>query len=168
MRGYCAMAMTLSAAKARDSFVMKSHRIFFCKQKILEDCDTFELQQLKALEVTYLFGNSKEELYLTDWQGEENEKEIEDFIEDTLKVEIDWKHVSALRKRVDITKQRDGKFIIDLFAAVDKDLKPLNKKLVFLDLNWDAYVYAIVEQSSYQTIIDRLGEQFHGSEELRK
>lgn len=135
---------------------------------VLEAPDNFELDKLKPIEVIYLFGKSKEQWQLTDWRGEENENEIESFVETKLKVEIHWKHVSELRKRIGLEAQRDGKFILDLFVAVDKDLKPLSKKLIFLDMNWDAYVYTLVEQSSYDSITGSFKASFCGSEELMK
>lgn len=155
--------------KAFFNLFLNDKKAFLTKYRaIFDDYDRLDLEQLKPIETAYLFGASKQELHFTDWRGEEDEKEIEGFIEDKLKIEIQWKYVGALRMRIGLEKQRDGKFILDLFAAIDKDLKPLGKKLVFLDLNWDAFVYALVDQSSYQTIVGRFGSHFHGSEELRK
>jgi hypothetical protein len=148
---------------------LKDKKIFLAdNQELLEDYDNFELDKLKPIEVIYIFGDSKEKLWMTDWRGEENEKEIENFFEDKLKIKTDWRNVNEIRKGVDEERQRDGKFIIDLLKTIDKDLETLNKRLVFLDLGWDAYVYTVVDQVSYNTITDKFGTHFHGTEKLRK
>lgn len=137
-------------------------------EEMLEGHDNFELNELKPIEAIYIFGKSKQVLNLTDWHGEENEKEVEEFIANKLKMEIDWKYVNELRKNVELEKQRDGKFIISLFRAIDKDLESLHKKLLFFNLHWDAYVYTIVNPSSYKMMTDKFGKYFHGAKELRK
>ena len=148
---------------------LKDKRTFIIENKeLLEEYNNFQLDKLKAIEVIYIFGNSKQKLYLTDWRGEENEREIENFIEDKLLIKINWKNVNVLRKGVDEKKQRDGKFIIDLLKIIDKDLEPLNKRLVFFNLGWDAHVYTIVDQTSHNKITDKFGAFFHGTENLSK
>lgn len=148
---------------------LKDKKIFLTdNQELLEDYDNFELDKLKPIEVIYIFGDSKKKLWMTDWRGEENEKEIENFFEDKLKIKTDWRNVNEIRKGVDEERQRDGKFIIDLLKTIDKDLETLNKRLIFLDLGWDAYVYTVVDQVSYKTITDKFGTLFHGTEKLRK
>ena len=137
-------------------------------EKLLEEYDNFELSKIKPIEVIYIFGDSKEKLWMTDWRGEENEKETEKFLEDKLQIMTDWRNVNEIRKGVDEERQRDGKFIIDLLKTIDKDLEPLNKRLIFLNLGWDAYVYTVVDQFSYKTITDKFGTLFHGTEKLRK
>jgi len=137
-------------------------------EEILEDYDNFELDKLKPIEVIYIFGDSKERLWMTDWRGEENEREIEQFIESKLKIKTDWTNVNVLRNGADEEKQRDGEFIIDLLKTIDKDLETLNKKLIFIDLGWDAYVYTVIDQVSYKTVTDKSGTLFHGTEKLKK
>ena len=145
-------------------------KIAFLKEneELLENYDNFDLSKLKPIEVIYIFGDSKEKLWMTDWHGEENEKEIENFLEEKLQIKTDWKNVNEIREGVNEERQRDGKFIIDLLKTIDKDLQPLNKRLVFLDLGWDAYVYTVVDQFSYENITDKFGTLFHGTEKLRK
>lgn len=148
---------------------LKDKKTFLTENEVLlEDYDNFELDKLKPIEVIYIFGDSKRKLWMTDWRGEENESEIENFLEDKLQVKTDWKNVKEIRKGVDEEKQRDGNFIIDLLKTIDKDLEPLNKRLIFLDLGWDAYVYTVVDQVSFKTITDKFGPLFHGTEKLRK
>jgi hypothetical protein len=137
-------------------------------EKLLEDYDNFKLDKLKPIEVIYIFGDSKGKLWMTDWRGEENEREIENFLEDKLQIKTYWKNVNEIRKGVDEERQRDGEFIIDLFKTIDKDLEALNKRLIFLDLGWDAYVYTVVDQVSFKSITDKFRTLFHGTEKLRK
>lgn len=151
-----------------NSFLKDKKSFLADNQELLEDYDNFELDNLKPIEVIYIFGDSKEKLWMTDWRGEENEREIENFIEDKLKIKSDWTKTNGLRKGADEEKQRDGEFIIDLLKNIDKDLEAMNKRLIFLDLGWDAYVYTVVDQYSYQTITDKFGTLFHGTEKLKK
>jgi hypothetical protein len=138
------------------------------KKELLEGYSNFELEKIKAIEVIYIFGDSNGLLWITDWTGEENEREIENFLETKLKIKSDWTNANDLREEVNEEKQRDEKFIIDLLKTIDKDLEPLNKKLIFFDLSWDAYVYTVVDQTSSMTIIDNFGTLFHGTEKLIK
>lgn len=103
---------------------------------------------------------------MTDWRGEENEREIEYFLEDKIKIKTDWKNANEIRKGVDEKRKRDGKFIIDLLKTIDQDLASLNKRLIFLDLGWDAYVYTVVDQVSYKTINNKFKTLFHWTEKL--
>lgn len=151
-----------------NSFLKDKKTFLADNQELLEEYDNFELDKLKPIEVIYIFGDSKEKLWMTDWRGEENEKEIEIFLENKLQIKTDWRNVNEIRKGADEEKQRDGEFIIDLLKTIDKDLEILNKRLIFLDLGWDAYVYTVVDQSSNKTIIDKFGTLFHGTEKLRK
>lgn len=137
-------------------------------EDLLSNYDNFELKRLKPIELIYIFGDSNQKLCLTDWRGEENEKEIENFLDDKLRVKNDWKNVNEIRKGFDKEKQRDGEFIIDLLKTIDKDLETLNKRLIFFDLGWDAYIYTVVDKASYKTITDKFGILFYGIEKLRK
>lgn len=150
------------------SFLKDKKTFLIDNQELLENYDNFELDKLKSIEVIYIFGDSKKKLWMTDWRGEENEREIENFIENKLKIKSDWTKTIELRKGYDKEKQRDGKFIIDLLKTIDKDLDTLSKKLIFLDLGWDAYVYTVVDQDSFKTITDKFGTLFYGTEKLRK
>ncbi|REH00761.1 DUF6630 family protein [Flavobacterium aquicola] len=151
-----------------NTFLKDKKRFITENKELLEDYDNFKLGKLNPIEVIYIFGDSKEKLLMTDWHGEENEREIENFLENKLQIKTDLKNVNEIRKGVDKEKQRDGKFIIDLLKTIDKDLELLNKKLIFLDLDWDAYVYTVIDQVSYKTITDKFGTHFHGTEKLRK
>lgn len=148
-------------------FLSDKKRFISVNKDLLAAYDDFELDKLKAIEVIYIFGDSRQKLWITDWCGEENEREIEYFLEDKLQIKSNWTNVNKLRKITDEGKQRDGKFIIDLLKAIDRDLEVLNKRLIFFDLEWDAYVYTVVEQALYKTIIAKFGILFHGTGKLR-
>lgn len=151
-----------------NTFLNNKKRFLTENKQLLEDYDNFQLDKLTPLEVIYIFGDSKEKLWMTDWRGEENEREIQNFLEDKLQIKTDWKNVNEIRKEVDEEKQKDGKIILDLLKTIDKDLEALNKRLIFLDLSWDAYVFTVVDQVSYKSITDNFGTLFHGTEKLRK
>lgn len=151
------------------STFLKDKKTFLTEnEELLEYYDNFELDTLKPIEVIYIFGDSKGKLCMTDWRGEENEREIEHFLEDKLGIKTDWKNVNEIRKGVNEKSQRDGENIISLLKTIDKDLEPLNKKLIFLYLDWDAYVYTVIDKISFKTITDKFGTLFHGTEKLKK
>ena len=148
------------------SFLNDEKTFVFENEKILKEYDNFELKKLKATEALYIFGDNKQKLCLTDWKGEENEKEIESFLESNLSIKTDWKNVNELRKNISQEKSKSKKFITELLKAIDIDLKPLNKRLIFINLGWDAYVYTVIEQTSYNSIINKFGKYFYGSDKI--
>lgn len=135
-------------------------------RELLKDYKNFDLEKLQAIEIIYIFGDNKKLLWITDWRGEENEREIESFLQNKLQIKTDWTNVNKLRKEADSEKQRDGNLIIDLLKAIDKDLEPIHKKMIFLELGWDSYVYTVVDQTSFKTINDKFGKLFQGIEKL--
>ena len=151
-----------------NTFLKDKKRFIIENEELLEDYENFELDKLNPIEVIYIFGDSKGKLLMTDWRGEENEREIENFLEYQLQIKTDWKNVTDIRKGLEEEKQRDGVFIIDLLKTIDKDLETLSKRLIFLNLGWDAYVYTVIDQVSYKNITDKFGTLFHGTEKLRK
>ena len=151
-----------------NTYLKDKKRFIIENEELLEDYENFELDKLNPIQVIYIFGDSKGKLLMTDWRGEENEREIENFLEYQLQIKTDWKNVTDIRKGLEEEKQRDGLFIIDLLKTIDKDLETLNKRLIFLNLGWDAYVYTVIDQVSYKNITDKFGTLFHGTEKLRK
>lgn len=149
-------------------FIQNKSKFLSEYKGLLEDYDNFELKKLKALEVIFIFGDSKELLWLVDWRGEENEMETENFINNKLQVNNDWKTANEIRKGVSEEEQRDGQFIMKLFKAVDQDLKTINKRLIFLNLGWDSYVFTVVDQASFTTITSTTSNQFYGVEALKQ
>ena len=149
-----------------NSFLTDKKNFLFENQDLLEKYENFELDKLKAIEVIYIFGDNNQKAWMTDWKGEENEGEIENFLENKLQMKTDWPNVNKLRKGAN--KENDGEFIVDLLKSIDQDLKPIGKKLIFFDLGWDAYVYTAIERSSQKTLTDKFGTLFHGTEKLIK
>ena len=149
-----------------NSFLSDKKHFLSKNAEILESYDNFELKNLKSIEVIYIFGDSKQKLCMTDWKGEENEREIESFIENKLKIKTNWSDVNKFRKSINEEVYGKGEFIIDLLRAIDKDLNRVNKRLIFLDLDWDAYVFTVVEQNTYNKILEKSGVIFHGIEKL--
>jgi hypothetical protein len=150
------------------SFLQNKAKFILENKALLLGYDNFEMNKLKPIDVIYIFGDSKKLFNLADWRGEENESETEHFLEETFDIKSEWKNANRLRKGSDEDDQDEGGFIIDLFKAIDKDLKPLHKRLVFLDLGWDSYVYTIVEKSSHKILTERFGILVHGTENLMK
>ena len=150
------------------SLYLNDKRKFVNKnQSLLANYDHFELNKLKPIEVLYIFADSKQKIGMTDWCAEENEREIENFLENNLQIKATWTNVNQLRNTVDESKQNSPEFIIDLLKTIDKDLKPLKKKILFFDLGWDAYVYTVVSQTSYKMLTVNFGTLFHGADKLR-
>ena len=135
---------------------------------LISNYGNFKFERLKPIELVYIFGDSKEKLWTTDWRGEENLREIENFLVNKLQLKIEWKNVNEIGNGVNEQRQRDGEFMINFLKTIDKDLETLKKRLIFLDLSWDAYVYTVIDQASYETVTDKFGTLFHGTENLRK
>jgi len=150
------------------SFLHTKSKFISENKALLLGYDNFEMNKLKPIDAIYIFGDSRKLFHLTDWRGEENESETEHFLEETFQIKSEWKNTNSLRKGSDEDDQDEGGFIIDLFKAIDKDLKPLHKRLVFLDLGWDSYVFTIVNPRSYKILIERFGILVQGTENLMK
>jgi hypothetical protein len=133
---------------------------------LLKNNKDAKLKDISPLEVIYAFADDKGIVHVTDWRGEENEEEIQEFIDRRVSNKSTWTNVNTLRRGVDAEKQRDDKFIIHLLKAIDKDLIELNRKLVFFNLGWDAYVYAVVDPVAFKTILNKFSDHFHGTENL--
>jgi len=136
----------------------------FLAQKELQE---FDLGEMRAIDVLYAFGELKSLVHLIDWRGEEDEDQIETYLENNhLKQKHTWTNTSKIRVGVSEEKQRNGKFIITLFKSIDKDLQPINQRLIFLDLGSDAYAYTIVDSNTFDEIISHSPSNFHGSNKL--
>ena len=143
----------------------KDKKKFITENDILD----YDFNTLKPIDVLYLFGESKNLVQIIDWRGEENEMEIEEFIEyNIIKKAITWSNSAKLRNNISIAKQRNGKFIIDLFKAINYDLKPINQKLLFFELGNDAYFFTSVDFNTFDKIIIKAPNYFYGSNNLRK
>ena len=131
--------------------------------------DEYGFDNVNALEATYLFGDNRGLLGYIDWRGEENENEVEGFIEDQIgQTNFNWDNSKKLRQSSTSINQRDGEFVIDLFKAVDKDLKADNKQLIFFDLGFDAYVFIATSKEIFDSVSEKEPSSFHGTEKLKK
>ncbi|WP_027003529.1 DUF6630 family protein [Hugenholtzia roseola] len=146
----------------------KDARQFVLKNKIiLSKYDNLNLEKLSFIELIYIFGNSKNKLLVTDWRGEENEYEIENFLEEQLEREIEWKQANEVRAKIKQDKQKEGEFATSLLKAIDKDLETQNKKLLFIELYSDSFVYTVIDHNSHQALTNKFPTHFHGSERLK-
>lgn len=134
---------------------------------LLQNYENFDLEKLAPIEVLYIFGDSKEQIWFTDWRGEENEMEIETFIEEYLGHKVNWTKSSTLRLDYPEEDQRDGEFIIELFKRIDEDLQQYHKRLIFFSLGWDAHVFTAVDSKSFTNITTKMPSQFEGANELK-
>jgi len=135
--------------------------------RLLKNQEAFDSKNLKAIEVLYLFAVSQNLVHMVDWRGEENEKEVETFIEGLIKQMQSWPNVSKLRAKTAESQQNDGRFIVDLFKCTDKDLKLTNRRLIFFELGWDAYVYTVVPAETFDVIKGK-PRGFYGVSKLKK
>ena len=71
-----------------------------------------------------------------------------------------------MRSIIDEKNRIEGKFIVELLKAIDSDLRLINKKILFLNLEWDAYVYTVVDKNSYNKITEKDNSSFYGTEKM--
>ncbi|WP_184550392.1 DUF6630 family protein [Mucilaginibacter sp. FT3.2] len=133
--------------------------------RLLKDADSFAPKKLKPIDIFYLFADSKKLVKVVDWRGEENKGEIEEFIDQLLTRENTWTNVSKLRVCLN-AENRSGNFIVDLFKAVDIDLKVIGRRLVFFELGGDAYVYTVIDSKTASQVIKQSGGALYGVEKL--
>jgi len=124
-------------------------------------------KSLKPIEALHEFADKNGLSLIIDWKGEENEEEIEDFIGSQINKTISWTNTGKLKEKNTGYVTRDGKFIIRLFKAIDKDLKEINKKLLFFDLGTDAYIFTVADSSTFRQITKIESKEFHGVEKLK-
>ncbi|NMM47697.1 DUF6630 family protein [Marinigracilibium pacificum] len=129
--------------------------------------DEYGFEEINVLEAIYMFGDYRGLLGYIDWRGEENENEVEEYVEKQLGVEnYNWINTQKLRQSVDYENLRDGEFIIELFKAIDKDLKAENKQLLFFNLDIDAYVFIATTNDNFNTICKIEPNSFYRSNKL--
>lgn len=125
-----------------------------------------DIEDFTELNLIQSFGDIKQKLGFIDWKGEENEFEIDEYIEGQVQKEITWTNSNLWRKSISVDKQRDGKFIVKLFQAMDKDLQSLNFRLIFLNMGWDAYIFLPVTQQTFDKIFELAPNQFENAKDL--
>jgi hypothetical protein len=117
------------------------------------------------LEVVYSFGEYKQEALNVDWPGEENEGEIEEFVQSQCAQEIVWTNVNALRASAK-PNRKGGFFALQLFKAIDKDLQIQGKNLLFFNLSWDAYALIPLESELCEEVVGIGASCFKGVDDL--
>jgi hypothetical protein len=136
------------------------------KEDILEDY-FFENDELRTIDILYIFGDQGGKLIFTDWRGEENTREIEEFINQKLNLSPTWTQTDKLRATATEENERDGKYIVKLLKAIDQDLNATNKQLLFFNLGWDAYVYTVLNKATFTQIVKLAPNDFHGADKVR-
>lgn len=119
-----------------------------------------------TLELLFMFGEPLGLLADIDWRGEENCGEIEEFIEGRTGRSISWRNSAVIRRTVPEESQRNGKFILKLLRAIDSDMTLVGQKLIFFEMSWDSYVFASVDQATFNSVISTAPGLFHGVERL--
>jgi hypothetical protein len=120
----------------------------------------------KPIDLFYNFMDDKNQVLTIDWKGEENEGEIETFIELLNQEQIKWTKVNELRTSQRKRKVSDDKFIIKLLKSVDMDLQNINTRLLFLNTDGDSYAFTTVDTGTYKKVLDNLRKEFYGVDKL--
>ena len=118
------------------------------------------------IEVLCEFADARAQIQVIDWRGEDNEGEIEEFIEALLKRKVDWPNTSVLRAGSTMDEEEEGEFIVDLFKAIDKDLKKAGQRLLFLGLG-DSYEYTVVDAKAFGVIRKMKMSELRGAGDLK-
>jgi hypothetical protein len=144
----------------------ENKKTFYNQYKsILKNYDFFDFENLKPIELFYIFCDSRKLLSIIDWRGEENDKEIERFIENLHKTEIIWSNTIELRREEQSSKDSD--YIKMLFQTIQKDISILNLKILLLEMDWDSYVYTVVDQDIAYKILHLYPKEFMSINDLR-
>ena len=122
--------------------------------------------KLSQIDLIQSFGDIHKKMGFIDWKGEENVMEIEEFIETQVNNKIEWINSGILRASVSENKQQDGKYILKLFRAIDKDLQHLNFRLLFLNIDGDGYVFLPVSSQTFEKVFEIAPDQFENVYEL--
>ena len=124
-------------------------------------------KSLRPIETLQKFTEKKGLSLIIDWKGEENEGEIEEFINSRIEKTISWKNTTKLREYNTCDVTRDSKFIIRLFKTIDKDLEEIKKKLLFFELGTDTFIFTVTDTTTFRKIIKIESKDFYGTEKLR-
>jgi len=127
---------------------------------------TNDEEPLTPIEALQAFGDDQQKTGFIDWKGEEEPNEIEEFIAAQISASPLWTNTVSLRNSVPENRQRDGKFIVKLFKAIDKDLQTIQLRLLFLDLGWDAYVFLPTTKKTFDQVLEKAPNYFQRVEEL--
>ncbi|UII24890.1 hypothetical protein LVD15_16450 [Fulvivirga maritima] len=130
--------------------------------------EEFDFKRLGPFEVLYAYGAHYEHAYYIDWRGEENEKEVESYVEQTFpKVKFSWSATETLRSEYSASNLRDGNFIIKLFKAVDEDIRRQGYALLFFTIDADGYCFIPTDIDTYELAIGGLKRKFNGAADIK-
>jgi hypothetical protein len=121
---------------------------------------------LRPIDLFFNFMVDKKQVLNIDWRGEENEGEIETFIESLNQEQIHWTKVNQLRTSQQTRKDSDENFTIKLLKSIDEDLQNINTRLLFLKTDGDSYVFTSVDTGTYRKVLDKLETEFYGVNKL--
>jgi hypothetical protein len=133
----------------------------------LKDDNGKSSQNPRPIDALHEFADKKGLSLIIDWKGEENEGEIQDFINAQTGKTVSWTNTTKLREGNTDKATRDGKFIIRLFKAIDKDLKAINKMLLFFELGTDAYICTVTDTTTFRGITKIESKHFHGTAKFK-
>ena len=103
-------------------------------------------------ELLFSYGDSKNKVIYIDWRGEENEGEIEEYIQNTLSFQIDFTETTKFRKQSIELEKRDGEFVLNLFNEINTDLFKSGLILAFFNIEWDAYGFMVIPIKKFEEI----------------
>ncbi len=120
----------------------------------------------RPIDLLYNFLDEQKQVITIDWKGEENEGEIEAFIESLNQEKIKWNKAIETRANQQKRKDSDDKFTIKLLKSIDKDIQNINARLLFLDNDGDSYVFTTVDAETHKKILGSLRKEFYGIDKL--
>ncbi len=103
-------------------------------EELVKRNNYLDFKKLQPVELLYLFQHSKQKICITDWKGEENDFEIQAFLETILNNPF-WEYTTTFRKTVYKKNVGDNQYLIGLLKSIDKDLQINGYKLLFLNMN---------------------------------
>jgi hypothetical protein len=124
-------------------------------------------KNLGPIEVLHEYADKNGLSLIIDWKGEENDREVEFFITSKIGKSISWTNSNIVREENKVDERRDEQFIIRLFKAIDKDLKVIDKKLLFFDLGTDSYIFTVTDTAVFKEIRKIESKDIHGSEKFK-
>jgi hypothetical protein len=108
----------------------------------------------------------KAQIVNIDWSGEENEGEIQNFLEKANQQTITWTKVNDLREKQKITLDSSDEFLIKLLKAIDDDIKKIDRQLLFLKTDGDSYSFTSVDERTYRKALTQSKGDFFGTDKL--
>jgi hypothetical protein len=120
----------------------------------------------KPIDLFQAFMVDKGQVINIDWSGEENEGEIEAFIESITQEKITWTKTNDLREKQKAKEDSSDKFVMKLLKAIDADLKNINFRLLFLKTDGDSYSFTTVDNETFGKVLTHLKKDFYAAGKL--